>query len=96
MSINSISIPEVKTWFESNFVRKATRLFLIFDSSLIGQTWTVTDGTETYTGTVSSARGATVYLLKLSTTYTVTCGSASAMVTTGSDYSTMTETIGGD
>lgn len=57
-------------------------LTIIFAQSMIGETWTVTDGVnETYTGTVDNTQMATVTLTQTNTEYTISCAGVSAVFT---------------
>ena len=48
-----------------------SRITLTFASDFVGQAWTLKSGSETYTGTVDSSRTATVSVLGINTTYTL-------------------------
>lgn len=50
-----------------------SRITLTFASDFAGQTWTLKGGSETYTGTVDSSLVATVSVLGINTTYTLSC-----------------------
>lgn len=50
-----------------------SRITLTFASDFVGQVWTLKGGGETYTGTVDSSRTATVSVLGIGTTYTLSC-----------------------
>lgn len=55
---------------------------LTFASDFVGQVWTLKGGGETYTGTVDSSLTATVSVLGINTTYTLSC------VLSGTTYTT--------
>lgn len=46
---------------------------LTFASDFVGQVWTLKGGSETYTGTVDSSKTATVSVLGINTSYTLSC-----------------------
>ena len=48
-----------------------SRITLTFASDFVGQVWTLKGGSETYTGTVDSSKTATVSVLGINTTYTL-------------------------
>ena len=50
-----------------------SRITLTFASDFVGQAWTLSGGGETYTGTVDSSLTATVSVLGINTTYTLSC-----------------------
>lgn len=50
-----------------------SRITLTFASDFVGQTWTLKGGGETYTGTVDSSLTASVSVLGINTTYTLSC-----------------------
>lgn len=50
-----------------------SRITLTFASDFVGQAWTLKGGSETYTGTVDSSKTATVSVLGINTTYTLSC-----------------------
>ena len=50
-----------------------SRITLTFASDFVGQAWTLTGGGETYTGTVDSSKTATVSVLGINTSYTLSC-----------------------
>ena len=50
-----------------------SRITLTFASDFVGQVWTLKGGGETYTGTVDSSKTATVSVLGINTTYTLSC-----------------------
>ena len=50
-----------------------SRITLMFASDFVGQAWTLKGGGETYTGTVDSSKTATVSVLGINTTYTLSC-----------------------
>lgn len=57
-------------------------LTIYFAQSMIGETWTVTDGVnETYTGTVDNTQITTVTLKQKNTEYTITCDGTEAIFT---------------
>lgn len=57
-------------------------IVMTFASDFVGQTWTLKGGSETYTGTVDSSLVATVSVLGINTTYTLSC------VLSGTTYTT--------
>lgn len=50
-----------------------SRIVMTFASNFVGRAWTLTGGGETYTGTVDSSKTATVSVLGINTTYTLSC-----------------------
>ena len=50
-----------------------SRITLTFASDFVGQAWTLSGGGETYTGTVDSSLTASVSVLGIGTTYTLSC-----------------------
>ena len=50
-----------------------SRITLTFASDFVGRTWTLKGGGETYTGTVDSSLTASVSVLGINTTYTLSC-----------------------
>ena len=46
---------------------------ITFASDFVGQAWTLKGGGETYTGTVDSSKTATVSVLGINTSYTLSC-----------------------
>ena len=50
-----------------------SRITLTFASDFVGEAWTLKGGSETYTGTVDSSKTATVSVLGINTTYTLSC-----------------------
>lgn len=50
-----------------------SRITLTFASDFVGQAWTLNGGGETYTGAVDSSKTATVSVLGINTTYTLSC-----------------------
>nr|DAM97167.1 MAG TPA: tail collar fiber protein [Caudoviricetes sp.] len=50
-----------------------SRITLTFATDFVGQAWTLSGGGETYTGTVDSSKTATVSVLGINTTYTLSC-----------------------
>ena len=50
-----------------------SRITLTFASDFVGQVWTLKGGGETYTGTVDSSKKATVSVLGINTSYTLSC-----------------------
>lgn len=50
-----------------------SRITLTFASDFVGQVWTLKGGSETYTGTVDSSKTATVSVLGINTSYTLSC-----------------------
>lgn len=50
-----------------------SRITLTFATDFVGQAWTLKGGSETYTGTVDSSKTATVSVLGINTTYTLSC-----------------------
>lgn len=59
-----------------------SRITLTFASDFVGQAWTLKGGSETYTGTVDSSKTATVSVLGINTTYTLSA------VLSGTTYTT--------
>lgn len=59
-----------------------SHIVMTFASDFIGQTWTLSGGGETYTGTVDSSLAATVSVLGINTTYTLNA------VLSGTTYTT--------
>lgn len=50
-----------------------SRITLTFATDFVGQVWTLKGGGETYTGTVDSSKTATVSVLGINTSYTLSC-----------------------
>ena len=50
-----------------------SQITLTFATDFVGQVWTLTGGGETYTGTVDSSKTATVSVLGINTSYTLSC-----------------------
>ena len=50
-----------------------SRITLTFASDFVGQAWTLSGGGETYTGTVDTSLTASVSVLGINTTYTLSC-----------------------
>ena len=50
-----------------------SRITLTFATDFVGQAWTLSGGGETYTGTVDSSKTATVSVLGINTSYTLSC-----------------------
>lgn len=50
-----------------------SRITLTFAADFVGQAWTLKGGGETYTGTVDSSKTATVSVLGINTSYTLSC-----------------------
>lgn len=50
-----------------------SRITLIFATDFVGQAWTLKGGSETCTGTVDSSKTATVSVLGINTSYTLSC-----------------------
>lgn len=59
-----------------------SRITLTFASDFVGQVWTLKGGSETYTGTVDSSRTATVSVLGINTTYTLSAALSGTTYTT--------------
>ena len=59
-----------------------SRIVMTFASDFIGQTWTLKGGSETYTGTVDSSKTATVSVLGINTTYTLSAALSGTTYTT--------------
>ena len=59
-----------------------SRITLTFASDFVGQTWTLKGGSETYTGTVDSSLTATVSVLGINTTYTLSAALSGTTYTT--------------
>ncbi len=93
--MSSLSLSEVKTWFENNFTHLTSSLTITFNASLLNETWTVTNSTETFTGTVDNSLTTTVKIKYLRDAYTITCGAYTQTVNTGNSYGQLTATIGG-
>lgn len=74
-----------------------SRITLTFASDFVGQVWTLSGGGETYTGTVDSSKMATVSVLGINTTYTlsvVLSGTTyTAEVTTKAYYTALAVTL---
>lgn len=58
-----------------------SRITLTFASGFVGQVWTLKGGSETYTGTVDSSKTATVSVLGINTTYTLSAALSGEMYT---------------
>lgn len=68
-----------------------SRITLTFASDFVGQAWTLKGGSETYTGTVDSSKTATVSVLGINTTYTLSAALSGTTYTaevTTKDYFT--------
>ncbi len=59
-----------------------SRITLAFASDFVGQAWTLKGGGETYTGTVDSSKTATVSVLGINTTYTLSAALSGTTYTT--------------
>lgn len=74
-----------------------SRITLTFASDFVGQVWTLKGGGETYTGTVDSSKTATVSVLGINTTYTLSAAldgvTYTAEVTTKDYYTALTVTL---
>lgn len=74
-----------------------SRITLTFASDFVGQVWTLKGGSETYTGTVDSSKTATVSVLGINTSYTLSCVldgvTYTAEVTTKDYYTALTVTL---
>ena len=70
-----------------------SRITLTFASDFVGQAWTLKGGSETYTGTVDSSKTATVSVLGINTTYTLSAAQSgttyTAEVTTKAYYTAL-------
>ena len=74
-----------------------SRITLTFASDFVGQAWTLSGGGETYTGTVDSSLTATVSVLGIGTTYTLSAAiggvTYTAEVTTKDYYTALEVTL---
>ncbi len=74
-----------------------SRITLTFASDFVGQVWTLSGGGETYTGTVDSSKTATVSVLGINTTYTLSAvlsgTTYTAEVTTKAYYTALAVTL---
>lgn len=74
-----------------------SRITLTFASDFVGQVWTLKGGGETYTGTVDSSKTATVSVLGINTTYTLSAALSgttyTAEVTTKDYYTALAVTL---
>ena len=74
-----------------------SRITLTFAADFVGQTWTLKGGSETYTGTVDSSKTATVSVLGINTTYTLSAALSgvtyTAEVTTKDYYTALAVTL---
>ena len=59
-----------------------SRITMTFASDFVGQIWTLKGGSETYTGTVDSSKTATVSVLGINTTYTLSAALSGTTYTT--------------
>lgn len=59
-----------------------SRITLTFATDFVGQVWTLSGGGETYTGTVDSSKTATVSVLGINTTYTLSAALSGTTYTT--------------
>ena len=70
---------------------------ITFAADFVGQAWTLKGGGETYTGTVDSSKTATVSVLGINTTYTLSCVldgvTYTAEVTTKAYYTALAVTL---
>lgn len=75
-----------------------SRITLAFAADFVDQVWTLKGGNETYTGTVDSSKTATVSVLGINTSYTLSCVldgvTYTAEVTTKNYYTALTVTLG--
>lgn len=75
-----------------------SRITLTFASDFVGQVWTLSGGSETYTGTVDSSKTATVSVLGINTTYTLSAALSgttyTAEVTTKAYYTALSIELG--
>ena len=73
------------------------RITLTFATDFVGQVWTLKGGGETYTGTVDSSKTATVSVLGINTSYTLSCVldgvTYTAEVTTKAYYTALAVTL---
>ena len=73
------------------------RITITFASDFVGQVWTLKGGGETYTGTVDSSKTATVSVLGINTTYTLSAALSgttyTAEVTTKDYYTALAVTL---
>lgn len=74
-----------------------SRITLTFASDFAGQVWTLKGGSETYTGTVDSSKTATVSVLGINTTYTLSAALSgttyTAEVTTKAYYTALSANL---
>ena len=74
-----------------------SRITLTFASNFVGQAWTLSGGGETYSGTVDSSKTATVSVLGIDTTYTLSAALSgttyTAEVTTKAYYTALGVTL---
>lgn len=74
-----------------------SRIMMTFASDFVGQIWTLKGGSETYTGTVDSSLTASVSVLGINTSYTLSCVlegvTYTAEVTTKDYYTALTVTL---
>lgn len=74
-----------------------SRITLTFASDFVGQAWTLKGGGETYTGTVDSSKTATVSVLGINTTYTLSAALSgttyTAEITTKAYYTALAVTL---
>ena len=74
-----------------------SRITLTFASDFVGQVWTLKGGSETYTGTVDSSKTATVSVLGINTTYTLSAALSgttyTAEITTKAYYTALAVTL---
>ena len=74
-----------------------SRITLTFATDFVGQAWTLKGGSETYTGTVDSSKTATVSVLGINTTYTLSAALSgttyTAEVTTKAYYTALAVTL---
>lgn len=74
-----------------------SRITLTFAADFVGQAWTLKGGGETYTGTVDSSKTATVSVLGINTTYTLSAALSgttyTAEVTTKAYYTALAVTL---
>lgn len=74
-----------------------SRITLTFAADFVGQAWTLKGGGETYTGTVDSSKTATVSVLGINTTYTLSAALSgttyTAEVTTKAYYTALSVTL---
>lgn len=81
-----LNLSEVKELFHETYIHRRCYLTITFNANLLGETWTLASGGDTYVGTVDSSLKAVMALKKLNTDYVIACGNISQTVALGNSY----------